>query len=142
MVSRVNGAVSALPYGLLAGVIVMFASPAVGQLRVIEEVSLTGTVESVAGGRMTVRDEAGDRREVRVQARGERGAIKRVHAREKAIRPTAHRPNVGADIRYGMKLRSESVRERGKVGALGHMVEIIERESDPKTPARKAGGKR
>jgi hypothetical protein len=73
MVSRVNGAVSALPIALLAGASALLASPAVGQVRVVEEVSITGTVESVAGGRVTVRDAAGDRREVRVQARGERG---------------------------------------------------------------------
>lgn len=80
--------------------------------------------------------------EEEVQARGKRGATERVTAREKAVRSTAHRPNVGADIRYGRKLRSEAVRERGNVGALGHMVEIIDRERGPKTPTRKAGGKR
>ena len=53
--------------------IVVPAGTARGQLSIVEQVSITGTVESVAGGRVTVRDEAGDRREVRVQARGERG---------------------------------------------------------------------
>jgi hypothetical protein len=49
------------------------AGSAAGQLSIVEQVTITGTVESVAGGRVTIRDEAGDRREVRVQAKGERG---------------------------------------------------------------------
>lgn len=49
------------------------AGTAAGQLSIVEQLSITGTVESVAGGRVTVRDEAGARREVRVQPQGERG---------------------------------------------------------------------
>ena len=77
-----------------------------------------------------------------VRARGERGAVQRVYMREKAGRPTAHRSNVGTAIRKARAERAEAVREQGNVGALGFMVEIIDRESGPKTPRRKAGGKR
>jgi hypothetical protein len=56
-----------------AAVALCLAGTAAGQLSIVEQLSITGTVESVAGGRVTVRDEAGDRREVRVQAKGERG---------------------------------------------------------------------
>lgn len=46
---------------------------ACGQLSVVEQLDITGTVESVAAGRVTLRDESGTRREVRVQAEGQRG---------------------------------------------------------------------
>jgi hypothetical protein len=40
---------------------------------VVEQFAIEGTVESVAGGRVTVRDAVGQRHEVRVQPQGERG---------------------------------------------------------------------
>jgi hypothetical protein len=62
------------PIHLLASIAcALVAFEARGQLRVVEEVSITGTVESVAGGRVVVRDEAGGRHEVLVQRTGERG---------------------------------------------------------------------
>jgi hypothetical protein len=53
-----------------SGVLVVLAcggSPARGQVSIVERLTLTGTVEAVAGHRVTVRDEAGTRHEVRVQ---------------------------------------------------------------------------
>lgn len=44
-----------------AAVALCLAGTAAGQLSIVEQLSITGTVESVAGGRVTVRDEAGDR---------------------------------------------------------------------------------
>ncbi|MCE9629577.1 MAG: hypothetical protein K8S94_02500 [Planctomycetia bacterium] len=63
---------------LFAGVIASVACAGLsfearGQLRIVEQVSLTGTVESVAGSRVTVRDVAGTRHEVRVQKPDEQG---------------------------------------------------------------------
>lgn len=49
------------------------ASDAQAQVRIMEEVALTGTVEAVVGGRVVVRDEAGSRHEVLVQRAGEQG---------------------------------------------------------------------
>ena len=52
------------------------AGPAVearGQLQITGQLSLSGTVESVAGSRVTVRDDAGMRHEVRVQKPDEQG---------------------------------------------------------------------
>lgn len=40
-------------------------------------------------------------------ARGQRGAVARVFSREKRLRPTAHRPNVAADIRRARQERDE-----------------------------------
>ncbi len=54
-------------------VLVCHGQVARGQIRVVEEVSLRGTVEAVAGSRITVRDDKGGRHEVRVQPRGEQG---------------------------------------------------------------------
>lgn len=59
--------------GLLAGAIAGLAGPACGQLTVVERLAIEGTVESVVGSRLTIRDTAGRRHEVRVQAQGERG---------------------------------------------------------------------
>jgi hypothetical protein len=47
--------------------------PARAQLTVTERLGLTGTVESVAGGRVTVRDDEGARHDVRVQKPDEPG---------------------------------------------------------------------
>ncbi|MFM7245293.1 MAG: hypothetical protein ACKO40_14135 [Planctomycetaceae bacterium] len=47
--------------------------PAFGQVSIAERLTLTGTVEAVAGNRVTVRDEDGTRHEVRVQRAGEQG---------------------------------------------------------------------
>jgi hypothetical protein len=44
-----------------------------GQLAIVEQLSLVGTAESIVGDRVVVRDEAGSRHEIRVQAAGERG---------------------------------------------------------------------
>jgi hypothetical protein len=49
------------------------AGTARAQLTITERLALTGTVESVAGGRVTVRDESGARHDVRVQRPGEPG---------------------------------------------------------------------
>jgi hypothetical protein len=62
-----------LRVALLTGAIAGLSGPARGQLKIVEQVNVTGTVESVAGGRLTVRDADGKRHEVRVQAQGERG---------------------------------------------------------------------
>jgi hypothetical protein len=48
-------------------------SPAHAQVSIAERLTLTGTVEAVAGNRVTLRDDAGTRREVRVQRGGEQG---------------------------------------------------------------------
>jgi hypothetical protein len=80
--------------------------------------------------------------EEEVQARGQRGATERVTAREKAVRPTAHRSNVGKDIKKAREERAEAVRERGNVGAFRDMAASLVHENAPKTPARKAIGKR
>jgi hypothetical protein len=53
------------------------AIDAEGQIQIIEQVAVTGAVESVAGGRVVVRDEAGGRHEVLVQRTGERGVALR-----------------------------------------------------------------
>ncbi len=44
-----------------------------GQIRAVEQLTLTGTVEAAAGSRVTVRDEKGGRHDVRVQPPGEQG---------------------------------------------------------------------
>lgn len=46
---------------------------ALAQLTIAERLSLTGTVEAVAGGRLTIRDGEGARHEVRVQKADEQG---------------------------------------------------------------------
>ncbi|RLT16774.1 MAG: hypothetical protein DWI27_08055 [Planctomycetota bacterium] len=56
-----------------AAAVVGFAGVACAQLSIVEQLNLSGTVESVARGRLTVRNEAGERREVLVQAEGEQG---------------------------------------------------------------------
>ena len=58
---------------LCASLAVGHGGTACGQLGIVEQLHISGTVESVAPGRVTILDEAGDRREVRVQAKGERG---------------------------------------------------------------------
>lgn len=52
---------------------VALAGFARGQVSIVERLSLTGTVEAVAGNRLTVRDDSGTRHEVRVQKPGEPG---------------------------------------------------------------------
>jgi hypothetical protein len=49
------------------------AAVALAQLSIVEQVVLTGTVESVAGNRVTIRDDDGRRHEVRVQKPGDQG---------------------------------------------------------------------
>lgn len=55
----------ALALAMLAG------GPALGEVSIAERLTLTGTVEAVAGHRVTMRDQAGTRHEVRVQRAGE-----------------------------------------------------------------------
>ncbi len=62
-----------LRVALAAGVITAACGVASGQLSVVERLEIEGVVESAAGGLLTVRDAAGKRHEVRVQASGERG---------------------------------------------------------------------
>jgi hypothetical protein len=52
-----------------------------------------------------------------VTKRGERGAVARVTAREKVLRPTAHRPNVGKEIRAARE-RQSAARRAGPFDAL------------------------
>jgi len=49
------------------------AAPAHAQVSIAERLSLSGTVEAVAGNRVTLRDDAGTRHEVRVQRGDEQG---------------------------------------------------------------------
>ena len=49
------------------------AAVAVAQLTATERLEITGTVETVAAGRLTVRDGDGERLEVRIQEQGQRG---------------------------------------------------------------------
>jgi hypothetical protein len=73
MISHVNRKGRLLRVALLAGGLAVLGGTARGQLSIVERLAIEGTVESVAGGRVTVRDAAGKRHEVRVQAQGERG---------------------------------------------------------------------
>lgn len=59
----------AIAFGLSLGL----AAVAYGQVRVVEKLNLTGTVETVTRDGITVRDAAGTRHEVRVQGLKERG---------------------------------------------------------------------
>ena len=52
---------------VLASVLTVGSPCALAQLTITERLSLTGTVEAVAGGRLTIRDDEGARHEVRVQ---------------------------------------------------------------------------
>ena len=52
---------------VLASVLTVGSPCALAQLTITERLSLTGTVEAVAGGRLTIRDDEGGRHEVRVQ---------------------------------------------------------------------------
>jgi hypothetical protein len=55
-------------------VVVAFGGPvAHAQIRAVGQVTLTGTVEAAAGSRITLRDDKGQRHEVRVQPAGEQG---------------------------------------------------------------------
>ena len=47
------------------------AGQALAQVSIVERLSLTGTVEAMTGPRLTIRDGAGDRHELRVQQSGE-----------------------------------------------------------------------
>lgn len=67
-----------------------------------------------------------------VQTHGEYGAVERVTARERARRPTAHRPNVGNDIRHARKARDEA--SRRCVSAMGQVVSAF---GSPTKPGRK-----
>jgi hypothetical protein len=49
------------------------AAAALAQLTATERLEITGTVEAVAAGRLTVRDGDGERLEVRIQEQGQRG---------------------------------------------------------------------
>ena len=73
MISLVHRPSLLLRAAFAAGVLAGLGGTAHGQLKIVEQVNVTGTVESVAGGRVTVRDAAGKRHEVRVQARDEKG---------------------------------------------------------------------
>lgn len=53
------------------------ATDAQGQIQITEQLAITGTVESVTGGRVVVRDEAGVRHEMLVQRTGEQGVALR-----------------------------------------------------------------
>jgi hypothetical protein len=57
----------------VAGVLAVLGGTARGQLSIVERLDIEGTVEAAAGGRLTVRDAAGRRHEVRVHAKGEPG---------------------------------------------------------------------
>jgi hypothetical protein len=98
-----------------AAVVVCLAGTAAGQVRVVEQLSITGTVESVAGGRVTIRDEAGERRDVRVQAKGERG-VALADGRMLAF-PADVRVTGGFDV---AKLKpGQVVRFEGRINRLG-----------------------
>ena len=58
---------------IAAAVIATACSTACAQVSIIERLTLTGTVEAVAGPRLTIRTDTGDRHEVRVQKPNERG---------------------------------------------------------------------
>lgn len=73
MISLVHRPSLLLRAAFVAGVLAGFGGTARGQVSIVERFAIEGTVESVAGGRVTVRDTAGKRHEVRVQPQGERG---------------------------------------------------------------------
>jgi hypothetical protein len=73
MISLVLRTSRSLRAALVAGVLAGLGGTARGQVSVVEQFAIEGTVESVAGGRVTVRDAVGQRHEVRVQPQGERG---------------------------------------------------------------------
>ena len=53
------------------------------------------------------------------EARGKRGALARVFAREMVGRPTADRANIGRDIKKARAERAEERRARALAGLLG-----------------------
>ena len=57
----------------MALVVASLAASADGQIRVVDEVALTGTVETVVKDGITVRSPDGTRHEVRVQGPGQQG---------------------------------------------------------------------
>ena len=73
MISLVHRPSFLLRAAFVAGVLAGLGGTARGQVSIVERLAIEGTVESVAGGRVTVRDAAGKRHEVRVQPQGERG---------------------------------------------------------------------
>lgn len=73
MISLVHRPSLLLRAAFVAGVLAGLGGTARGQVSIVERLAIEGTVESVAGGRVTVRDAAGKRHEVRVQPQGERG---------------------------------------------------------------------
>ncbi len=68
---RPGGAMMALLVGLALAAVV--STTARGQVSIAERLTLSGTVEAVAGHRVTMRDDAGTRHEIRVQRAGEQG---------------------------------------------------------------------
>ena len=73
MISLVHSPSLLLRAAFVAGVLAGLGGTARGQVSIVERLAIEGTVESVAGGRVTVRDAAGKRHEVRVQAKDEKG---------------------------------------------------------------------
>ena len=73
MISLVSRTSRSLRAALVASVLAGLGGTARGQVSIVERLAIEGVVESVAGGRVTVRDAAGKRHEVRVQPQGERG---------------------------------------------------------------------
>ena len=68
-----RGTVAKARMAVALGLGMALASQALAQVSIVERLSLTGTVEAVAGPRLTVRDDSGTRHEVRVQKPGEPG---------------------------------------------------------------------
>jgi hypothetical protein len=68
-------AVPQVPVAIIAALLchALLAPVASGQPTITEQLVLSGAVEGVAGGRVTIRDESGSRHEVRVQKAGEQG---------------------------------------------------------------------
>ena len=68
-----RGTVAMARMAVALGLGMVLAGQALAQVSIVERLSLTGTVEAVAGTRLTVRDDSGTRHEVRVQKPGEPG---------------------------------------------------------------------
>ncbi|MFM8436759.1 MAG: hypothetical protein ACKOBP_15765 [Planctomycetia bacterium] len=58
---------------LASAFFVATALPAPGQVRVVEELALAGSVEAVSGGLVTVRDERERRLQIRIQRPDDKG---------------------------------------------------------------------
>jgi len=73
MISLVHRTSLLLRAAFVAGVLAGLGGQARGQVSVVERLNIEGVVEAAAGGRLTIRDAAGKRHEVRVQAKDEKG---------------------------------------------------------------------